>query len=86
MCTSTIGTNFGHSAADVTVTIHGSPCAVTSAAGTEIVCETARFPRDSPQVPVAPVVTIDNGSGYADLVAADDEGEVLYFQSRLFVI
>ena len=59
------GTGFGTNPADVTVTIFDVACDVQTTTDTEITCVTNAFPRDRDQVPVAPVVFIDNGPGTA---------------------
>ena len=59
------GSGFGTTLSDVSVTIFDVACDVATVTDTQITCVTNAFPRDRQQVPIAPVVFIDNGPGTA---------------------
>ena len=59
------GSGFGSTTDDVSVTLFDVSCDVMSVKDTKITCVTNAFPRGQDQIPVAPVVFIDNGPGTA---------------------
>ena len=59
------GSNFGTDLAAITVTIHDEECQIKTLSNSQVVCETAPFPREKSQIAVEPVIFVSGGAGKA---------------------
>ena len=72
------GSSFGTDRDDISVTIHGEECQIKSLSSTQVVCETAPFPREKSQIAVEPIIFVDGGAGKATNV----NGETFWYIDR----
>ena len=72
------GSSFGTDRGSISVTIHGEECQIKSLSNTEVICETAPFPREKSQIAVEPVIFVDGGAGKATNV----NGETFWYIDR----